>query len=76
MTKHEQEMYLNKKAIAVFPMTNTGGIEILDIDGERVVYRFVSGDKLYEAHKSKIIYGKRDRFKTYAGYSVHLDECI
>ncbi len=76
MSKAEQDRYLTKKAIAVFPMTNTGGIEILDIDEERVVYRFNSGSKLSEAHKSKIIYGKRDRFKTYAGYSVHLDECV
>ena len=76
MSKAEQDKYLTKKAVAVFPIANTGGIEILDINEERVVYRFTFSNKIAEAHKSKIIYGKRNRFKTYVGYSVHLDECM
>ena len=77
MSKAEQDMYLAKSAIAVFPMTNTGGIEILAIDEETVVYRWSFGNKLSEAHKSKIRYGEHhNSFKTSAGYSIRLDECM
>ena len=76
MTKQEQEMYLNKKAIAVFPMTNHGGIEILDVLDDHVIYRFNFGtpDK---AHRSKIRYGASvESFRTYAGYSIRLNDCM
>lgn len=77
MSKAEQDMYLAKSAIAVYPMTNHGGIEILEIDEETVVYRWSFGDKLSEAHKAKIRYGKNhSSFKTSAGYSIRLDECV
>ena len=79
MTKHEQEMYTKRKAIAVFPLTNWGGIEILDILyglDDYVVYRFNFGtpDK---AHMSKIRYGANvTSFRTYLGYRVRLDDCM
>ena len=76
MTKHEQEMYTNRKAIAVFPLTNWGGIEILDILDDYVVYRFNFGtpDK---AHMSKIRYGANvTSFRTYLGYRINLDDCM
>lgn len=77
MSKAEQDMYLAKRPIAVFPMTNWGGIEILAIDEETVVYRWAFGNKLSEAHKSKIRYGaNHNSFKTSAGYSIRLDECM
>jgi hypothetical protein len=76
MTKQEKEMYLNKKAIAVYPMTNHGGIEILDIFDDYVVYRFNFGTP-DEAHRSKIRYGASvESFKTYAGYSIRLNDCM
>jgi hypothetical protein len=79
MTKQEKEMYLNKKAIAVYPMTNHGGIEILDIIpdiDDYVVYRFNFGTP-EEAHRSKIRYGSSvESFKTYAGYSIRLNDCV
>jgi hypothetical protein len=76
MTRQENEMYLNKKAIAVYPMTNHGGIEILDILDDYVVYRFNFGTP-EEAHRSKIRYrASVESFKTYAGYSIRLNDCM
>ena len=76
MTKHEQETYLNKKVIAVFPMTNWGGVEVLDVSDEYVIYRFNFGTPK-EVHRSKIRYGINvSSFRTYAGYSIRLNDCM
>lgn len=76
MSKAEQDMYLTKKAIAVFPMTNHGGIEILDVSEDSVLYRFNFGNP-EETHRSKIRYGKNvASFRTYAGYSIRLNDCM
>lgn len=77
MTKKEQEMYLEKKPIAVYPMTNWGGIEIMDIlygIDDKVVYRFNFGEP-QECHVAKVT-GSHNRFRTTAGYSIRLDECM
>ena len=79
MTKQEKLQYASKEPIAVFPMTNWGGIEILDIlygIDDSVVWRFNFG-KPEEAHRSKINYGvNHSSFRTSAGYSIRLDECM
>ena len=79
MTKHEQKAYLSKKAIAVFPMTNWGSIEIMDVIygiDDKVVYRFNFGEP-QKCHMAKIRYGINvSSFKTYAGYSIRLNDCI
>lgn len=79
MTKQEQEQYKEKKPVAVFGMTNCGGIEIMDIlygIDDYVVYRWNFGTPT-EVHKAKINYGsKHDSFRTSAGYSIRLDECM
>lgn len=81
MTRTEQEIYKGvKDVIAVYPMSNWGGIEIVAIDyepdGEYVIYRFNFGEPK-EVHRAKIRYGaKHDSFKTCAGYSIRLDECM
>ena len=81
MTKVEKEFFSEtKEVIAVYPMSNWGGIEIVAIcyepDGEYVIYRFNFGEPK-EAHKAKIRYGtKHCTFRTYAGYSIRLDECM
>ena len=79
MNKQERDQYKDRKAVAVFPMTNFGGIEILDIIygiDDYVVYRFNFGEPK-EAHKAKIRYGTNyDSFRTYAGYTIRLDECL
>jgi hypothetical protein len=77
MTKQEQAKYLEKKPIAVYPMTNWGGIEIMDIlydVDDKVVYRFNFGEP-QECHVAKIR-GSHSSFKTIAGYSIRLDECM
>ena len=79
MTRQEKEQYKDKKAVAVFPMTNWGGIEIMDIlygINDYAVYRFNFGEP-QELHKAKINYGvNHDSFRTFAGYSVRFDECL
>ena len=78
MTKEEKKAYENKRPVAVYPMSNWGGIEILDIlygIEDYVVYRFNFGEP-QELHRSKIRYGvNHSSFRTPAGYSVRLDEC-
>ena len=79
MTRTEQQRYAEAPVIATYCMCNWGGIEILDIlygIEDYVVYRFNFGEPK-EVHKAKIKYGARhDSFKTYAGYSIRLDECM
>ena len=62
MTKVEMEQYRDKKPIAVYPMGNWGGVEILDIIhgiDDYVIARYNFGepekDKL---HRVKIKYNK------------------
>lgn len=79
MTKTEKKKYENEKPVAVYTMNNWGGIEILDIlygIEDYVVYRFNFGEP-QELHKAKIRYGvNHSSFRTPAGYSVRLDECM
>lgn len=79
MTKQEKAKYENKEPIAVFVMSNFGGIEILDIlygIDDYVVYRWNFGTPT-EVHKAKIHYGaNHSSFRTSAGYSIRLDECM
>lgn len=74
MTKQEQATYLEKKPIAVYPMTNWGGIEIMDTIDDKVVWRFNFGEP-DKCHVAKIR-GSHNSFKTTAGYSIRLDECM
>ena len=69
--------YADRKPIGVYPMTNWGGIEILAIeDYEFVFYRFNFGEP-QEVHRSRLKFGEKvTSFKTYAGYSIRLDDCI
>lgn len=79
MTKKEKQEYENKRPVGVYPMTNWGGIEILDIlygIEDYVVYRFNFGEP-QELHRAKIRYGvNHSSFRTSAGYSIRLDECM
>lgn len=79
MTKEERKKYENKRPVAVYPMCNLGGIEILDIlygIEDYVVYRFNFGEP-QKLHRAKIRYGvDHSSFRTLAGYSVNLDECM
>lgn len=78
MTKEEKKLYESKNPVALYPMSNWGGIEILDIlygIEDYVVYRFNFG-KPQELHRAKIHYGvNHSSFRTTAGYRVRLDEC-
>jgi hypothetical protein len=79
MNKQEKMEYKDKQPVAVYPMSNWGGIEILDIlygIDDSVVYRFNFGEP-QEVHRAKINYGvNHSSFRTTAGYSVRLDECM
>lgn len=79
MTKKEKKEYENKRPIGVYCLSNWGGIEILDIlygIDDYVVYRFNFGEP-QELHRAKINYGvNHSSFRTSAGYSIRLDECM
>lgn len=79
MNKTEKKAYESKQPVAVYPMSNWGGIEILDIlygIEDYVVYRFNFGEP-QELHRAKINYGvNHSSFRTSAGYSIRLDECM
>lgn len=78
MTKQEKEIYRHKKPIAVYCMSNWGGVEILDIlygIDDYVVARFNFGEP-QEPHRVKIRYGvKTDTFRI-GRTTIHLDECM
>lgn len=80
MTKQEMEQYRDKKPIAVYPMSNWGGIEILDIVygiEDYVIWRYNYGEPEDIIHRAKILTGPK-------GYSfirlndtrIRLDECM
>lgn len=78
MTKEEKKVYEGKRPIAVYCLSNWGGIEIIDIIhsvDDYVVYRFNFGEP-QELRTAKIRYGvNHSSFRTSAGYSIRLDEC-
>lgn len=79
MNKKDQMKYKDKRPVGVYSMSNFGGIEIMDIlygIDDSVVYRFNFGEP-QEVHRAKINYGvNHSSFRTTAGYSVRLDECM
>ena len=79
MTKQEKLEYKDKKPIGSYCMSNWGGIEIMDIKQgieDYVIWRFNFGEP-QEVHKSKLHYGVRHTsFRTTAGYSIRLDDCM
>ena len=71
MTKQEKMQYADKKPIAVYPMSNWGGVEILDIlygIEDYVVARYYG--KSY--HKVKI---NGNSFRI-GRFTIRLDECL
>lgn len=79
MNKKDQMKYKDKRPVGVYPMSNFGGIEIMDIlygIDDSVVYRFNFGEP-QEVHRAKINYGvNHSSFRTTAGYSIRLDDCM
>lgn len=79
MTKQERAKYLDKKPVAVYPMNNYGGLEILDIengyyDYAIVRYNFGIPEKL---HKVRVrISGRKRSFFIIYSTRIYLDECI
>lgn len=79
MTKAEMEQYADKKPIAVYPMSNWGGIEILDIVygiDDYVVARYNFGEPEKKLHKVKINYGLNSSSFKLDGNYVSLDNCM
>ena len=75
MTKAEQLRYANAPAIAVYGLTNHGGIEIVDFIEDAVIYRYNFGTP-QEVHRAKLYLGVKEcSFRTIAGYSIRLDDC-
>lgn len=75
MTRQEKEHYKDKKPVAVYPMSNWGGIEILDIlygIEDYVVARYYG--KTY--HKVKINYNINHPSFRIGRFTIRLDECL
>lgn len=61
MTKVEMEQYRDKKPIAVYPMSNWGGVEILDVlhgIDDYVICRYNFGEPEDKLHRVKVKYNK------------------
>ena len=80
MTKEEMKAYKDKKPVAVYPMSNWGGIEILDIEhgiDEYVIARFNFGTVEEKLHRIKIEYNKHGvPYFIMSGNRVRLDDCM
>lgn len=80
MTKQEMEQYRDKKPIAVYPMSNWGGIEILDIVydiEDYVIWRYNCGEPEEILHRAKIQTSTTGRFFIRLNESrIMLDECM
>ena len=75
MNKTEKKAYESKQPIAVYTMSNWGGIEILDIlygIDDYVVARYYG--KSY--HKVKINYGVNHSSFRIGRLTIRLDECM
>ena len=79
MTKEEKKMYADKKPVAVYGMSNWGGLEILDIVygiEDYIISRFNFGEPDKTIHKTKINYsGDCPTFRV-GGYTIPLNECM
>jgi len=60
-----------KKPIAVYGLTNSTGVAILDVNDVQVIYLDATGKKRHAK-----IYGERPYFKYCGGFRIYLDECI
>lgn len=80
MTKEEQEYYSSKTPIAVYPVSNWGGVEILDIlygTDDYVVCRYNFGEPEKKLHRVKVQHNKGGiPFIFLDGSYVRLDECL
>lgn len=79
MTKAERQMYVDKKPIAVYGISNWGGLEILDIEygvDDYVISRFNFGEPEEVIHKTKINYNSNHPTFRVGRYLIRLDECM
>lgn len=79
MTKAEMAEYADKKPIAVYPMGNWGGLEVLDIIygiNDYAVVRFNFGEPDKKVHKVKIYYDRQTPHIQVDGVHVSLGECM
>ena len=80
MTKAEMKEYVGKQPVAVYPMSNWGGLEILDIIygvDDYAVARYNFGEPESNLHKVKINYdASGNPFVVIDGNRIRLDECM
>ena len=79
MTKQERAKYLDKKPVAVYPMSNHGGIEILDIENGYYDYAIVRYNlgRPENMHKVRIRHNAHHRsFFIIYDMRIYLDECM
>ncbi len=83
MTKTEREgmndYYKGRKPLAVYPMSNWGGVEVLDIIygiDDYAVVRYNFGDVEEKVHKLKIRYDSGSPYVRLDGNRIRFDECM
>ena len=79
MTKEEMKQYEDKKPIAVYPMNNFGGVEILDVlhgDNDYVIYRYNFSMPEETIHKTKVYYGPKRAYIRIGDATVNIDSCV
>ena len=80
MTRCDMERYKDKTPIAVFPMSNWGGVEILDIEygiDDYVVCRYNFGETEEKLHRLMIRTSNDGQtFFVLDSRTIYLDECM
>ena len=79
MTRAEMEVYKDKKPIAVYPMSNWGGVEILDVQygiEDYAIARYNFGKAEDKVHRVKIKYSADSAYIRLDGNQIRLDECM
>ena len=79
MTRQEMEQYKDKKPVAVYPMSNWGGVEIMDIIygiEDYVVCRYNFGGPEDRLHKIRIRCDDDCAYFLLDKTKIRLDECM
>ena len=80
MTRRDMEQYKDKTPIAVFPMSNWGGVEILGIEydiDDYVVCRYNFGEPEEKLHRLMIRTDNDGQtFFVLDSRTIYLDECM
>lgn len=76
MNKKEMELYTNKQPIGGLCLSNWGGLEVLDINSEYIVYRFNYGGEPEQPRRARLYYGVKDTSFRSGRSTYHLSDIM